>query len=129
MEKAERWTETLRCELVDDEVQDRAGQAARAWSEAEQNETELKGLAEEMRGGIKSLRARCGELLRAVRERAEYRLVACEEVPNLGGIDPHVDIVRVDTGEVIRKRPLTPEERQLRLLPEQPVSEPPRDRA
>lgn len=116
----EKWTETLRCELTEPEVRDRADQAARAFGEAAESEDELTAIATEMRGQIKRLRAQVAELLRSVRERSEYRPVECAEAMNAGGSEPaRVDIVRTDTGEIVRSRQLTPDERQLGFLPQE----------
>ncbi len=109
----EVWTETLRCDLSEAEVSDRAENAALAFGEAEEVEAEFKATAEEQRGQIKRLRARVGELLRAVREAAEYRSVDCVERRNEG--EAKVEVIRVDTGELVRSRPFTPDERQLAL--------------
>lgn len=115
--REEVWTETLRCDLSEAEVRDRADQAARAFGEAAESEDELTGIATEMRGQIKRLRAQVGELLRAVREAAEYRPVDCVERRNES--EAKVEVIRVDTGEIVRSRPFTPDERQLGLLPQE----------
>ena len=115
--REEVWTETLRCDLSEAEVRDRADQAARAFGEAAESEVELTAIGTEMRGQIKRLRAQVGELLRAVREAAEYRPVDCVERRNEG--EANVEVVRVDTGEIVRSRPFTQDERQLGLLPQE----------
>jgi hypothetical protein len=55
------------------------------------------------------------ELAEQLRLRSEVRAIECVETP---GSEPGwVDLIRTDTGECVRSRELTDEERQGRLLP------------
>ena len=111
----ERWTETLRCDLTDEEVRARADQAARTYKDAAERSEALQAHAKEERGAIATLNAEVGQLLRAVAERAEYRPVDVKSVRNeIGGV---METVRLDTGEIVRSRPFTPDEKQIGLFP------------
>lgn len=111
----ERWTENLRCDLTDEEVRERADRAARSYKDAAQRADELQAHAKEERGAIATLNAEVGQLLRAVAERADYRTVDVRHHRNeAGGL---METVREDTGEIVRSRPFTPDERQIGLFP------------
>lgn len=57
--------------------------------------------------------ARIGELKAQVTTKKEHRLVDCEESKDFKR--NMVEVVRIDTGEVVDSRPMTPDERQEEL--------------
>lgn len=121
MNDEERWTETLRVDLTDEEVRARADDAARSYKDAAERSEELQAHSKEERGAIAKLQAEVGQALREVAERAAYRPVDVRKVRN--DIGATMDTVRLDSGELVRSRPFTPDERQVGLFP-QAVEEP-----
>lgn len=117
----ERWTENLRCDLTDEEVRERADRAARSYKDAAERADELQAHSKEERGAIGKLNAEVGQLLRAVAERAEYRPTDVLLHRNEG--QSTMDTIRADTGELVRSRPFTPDERQIGLFPVQEPDE------
>ena len=112
--EGKRFSESLVCHLVPGEVADRADRAARLQADHDQL---AERIAAEQKSGKAQL-ARIAEeqhrLLEEVRTRQGYRPVECERKPDFeAGV---LRTVRLDTGEVVRQRPLTPEERQTQLF-------------
>lgn len=110
-----RHEEPLLCALDDDELRQRGADAARIVSQLDQLDEQRRLAASDFRDRMKELRSKLREISAAVRERQEERMVACETEPNYAaGL---MVTVRLDSGEVIRSRPLTSEERQGHLFP------------
>ncbi|RIL03121.1 MAG: hypothetical protein DCC71_15430 [Proteobacteria bacterium] len=107
--------ERLPCPLTDDEVRQRGELLAMTLAEIAEIEEEFALERQRIRGEIKRRRERARGLTGEVSTRTEIREVAC--VRRILPDDERVEIVRVDTGEVVRTRPLTPEERQEALFP------------
>lgn len=115
MQDGEKTTQYLRCKLTDDEVRAKADILVQTYGELEQVEQQKAAAAADFGAQIKTARERISELARAVRERAEYRNVEC--VLDFDFKAEAVLTIRADTGETVNKRPMLPEERQLRILP------------
>jgi hypothetical protein len=113
----EKFTESLRCELTEWEVADRAANMARSVFAREEAEIERELANKAAKEVIKALDARVSSLAREVRERAVYRLVDCVEQRN--EIESMIETIRLDTSEIVRARPMTAEEKQLGLFPKQ----------
>lgn len=110
-----RHEEQLLCALGEDELRQRGADAARLVSQIDQLDEQRRLAASDYRDRIKELRGKLRELSQAVRERQEERAVPCETEPNYAaGL---MVTVRLDTGEIIRSRPLTSSERQGHLFP------------
>ena len=106
-------TERLPCELTDDEVRAKGEQIAQLIGEIQDAEVAMKAQAEEAKDNIKGLKARTSALSSEVRTRREYRSVEVRESFDWG--NRRVEVIRLDTGEVIRTRETTEAERQLHL--------------
>lgn len=110
-----RKAEEIRCELSEAEIQERAHAMARAHEQIALLEEQKKASAADFREQIKEKRRELQHLVREVRERAVDREVLCETRADLGaGV---METYRLDTGDLVRSRPLTWEERQGRLFP------------
>ena len=97
--------------LLDEEVQARATEAAELMLEIDTDEEAEADRKREWKAGIEARKRKMRELSRAVRERAEHRLVEVEEVPSAGRST--MDIYRRDTGELVYSRPMTDSEHRL----------------
>ena len=112
--------EMLRCALTDEEVATRADRCARVVKERDEAETTRKNVNKAMKKAIDDLDLEIRALAYEVRDRAAYREVNCLDRENHEA--GTMETVRLDTGEVVRDRPLTAAERQLSILPpEEPV--------
>ena len=75
--------------------------------------TEKKEAASQFKANIENIENELQVLAAHVRNKYEYRDVECDVIPDFkSGV---VVTVRNDTGEVIDERPMTAEERQLKL--------------
>ena len=108
------WKELLSCNL-DDEERDRQGRAL-ASLEAEYREVEqaAKDTAKLSRERLKELREDMRTAADEARLGVGLRLVECREV--LIAERGLVSIVRTDTGEVVRARAVTDDDRQLSMV-------------
>lgn len=112
-------TERLVCNLTVPEKIDRAQKATELLGEYGQKEREAKAAAATRSAELKELRSSLDEAGRASREGWEYREVEVRERPSR--TERVVEVLRCDTEEVIRTRPMTKEEsdrwRQPSLIP------------
>lgn len=112
-------TERLVCNLTISEKIDRAQKATELLGEYGQKEREAKAAAATRSAELKELRSSLDEAGRASREGWEYREVEVRERPSR--TERVVEVLRCDTEEVIRTRPMTKEEsdrwRQPSLIP------------
>jgi hypothetical protein len=105
-------TETLPVPLTDEELRSKAAELAvliRQWENDEEAEKQRAKLArEELAEKWETVRR-----VRAIVEaKAEPRSVECEERPAQGRT---IMVVRLDTGEIVRSRPMTSDECQASL--------------
>ena len=101
--------------LTAEEVADRAAKLAQVVGEMERLREEKQEFNASFKERMEPLINQHSELARAVRYRQELRDVPVDEVADFA--TGQVSVVRQDTGEVVREtRPLTPEERQGRLM-------------
>lgn len=112
-ESSDVHTENLFCALQADEIAAYADQAAHEIEQADRLEAErvLRNKAE--REAIESIELGARDKLRRVRERREERVVQCKTVKNF--TMNAVQVIRLDTDEVVRERAMTPDERQAEL--------------
>jgi hypothetical protein len=105
--------ESLPCALSPEEVRQRGEAVARLLKERDDLDFETKQYAKQRREELGELELAIARLAIQIRERQEYRPVevACLRNPS----DATVVWVRKDTGEVVRQRPMTEEEKQERL--------------
>lgn len=108
------FSERLPCELMPSEVESKSAELAREVKRHGELELEKKTAVAEFSAQLKESDRRIGELAEEVRERREYREVMCAE--RVGFPANVVEIYRLDTGEVVRKRPLTEDERQTEMF-------------
>lgn len=111
--------EQLVCNLAPSERIDRAQKATELMGEYSQKEAKAKAEAAARSAELKGVRADMEESARASREGWEYRDVEVRERPSR--TERVVEVIRCDTEEVIRTRPMTKEEsdrwRQPSLIP------------
>ena len=106
-------TEMLPCVLTADEAASRAQELATLVRKIEEEESAAKAAAAAARDSLKEMDSDLRRLARVVREGREDRQVEVRASRNL--TTGTFEVVRLDTGVVIRTRPLTPEELQIPL--------------
>ena len=105
---------TLPVELTPDEVRAKGVELAARVDEMYAIDVERKEAAAAIRERRADVEAQVIELKGEVRSGREYREVECRLEPDFqAGV---MQIVRVDTGEFVRSRPLSPDERQPALF-------------
>jgi uncharacterized FlaG/YvyC family protein len=105
--------EYLKCQLTEKEKTELSAKIAKAISDRASAEAKLKEVSASIKAQIAQLDAEISEKALQINNGYEYRNVECrmDKDYRLGS----VTITRVDTGEVIRERPMTAEERQMEL--------------
>ncbi len=105
--------EYLKCLLTEKEKTELSAKIAKAISDRASAEAKLKEVGASIKAQIAQLDAEISEKALQINNGYEYRNVECrmDKDYRLGS----VTITRLDTGEVIRERPMTAEERQLEL--------------
>ena len=108
--------EYLKCHLTEKEKTELSAKIAKAISDRSSAEAKLKEVSASIKAQIAQLDAEISEKALQINNGYEYRNVECrmDKDYRLGT----VTITRLDTGEVIRERPMTAEERQMELLGE-----------
>lgn len=108
-----RLERTLPCKLDAEQSHKAAQAAAGKLLERERLEAELKSVTAELRAKIRDTQKEFLRLVVASAQAVEERPVECEQKTNykLGT----VEVVRLDTGEIVEARELKPEEKQLEL--------------
>jgi hypothetical protein len=103
-------TQWLPVKLTDDEVAERADALARTLRELATADMNHKLAASKHRKQVKTLRDEIAELGREVESRKTERDVEVDDVPDYDcGV---MERIRLDTGELVASRVMTPEERQ-----------------
>jgi uncharacterized FlaG/YvyC family protein len=105
--------EYLKCQLTEKEKTNLSSEIAKAISDRASAEAKLKEVSASIKAQIAQLDAEISEKALQINNGYEYRNVECrmDKDYRLGT----VTITRLDTGEVIRERPMTGEERQMEL--------------
>ena len=105
--------EYLKCQLTEKEKTELSAKIAKAISDRAGAEAKLKEVNTSIKAQIAKLEAEISEKALQINNGYEYRNVECrmEKDYRLGT----VTLTRLDTGEVIRERPMTAEERQMEL--------------
>ncbi len=105
--------EYLKCLLTEKEKTELSAKIAKAISDRACAEAKLKEVSASIKAQIAQLDAEISEKALQINNGYEYRNVECrmDKDYRLGS----VTITRLDTGEVIRERPMTAEERQMEL--------------
>lgn len=112
--KPKQFKELLTVKLREDEIKKYSLQLAKTCGEKKAKEEEKAKMAERINSELKLMRQSIDELSGKVETGEEDRLVECEERPmyDLGVIW----VVRLDTFEKIRERPMTGDDRQARMF-------------
>lgn len=103
----------LRCPLTDEEHRAKGQELARLLVEQSSLKAEHKGRVALMKAEAEEVQGRVHDCREDVRLQSEVRSVEVEHVADFGrGV---VECFRLDTGDLVSSRPLTPDERQLEL--------------
>lgn len=104
------FVEKLPCDLTRDEKLLKAEEMAEHLKVRAEVEVEAKSSADDYKTQLKRLDRLVGDRAEEVRTGVEYRQIECVE---RGSYRMNkVDVIRCDTGEVVRSRPMTVSERQ-----------------
>ena len=121
MAEPKPFSESLMCSLSEPELAERADRAARLQYEADKITGEAKLTAKAAKERVEKIEAERRLLLSEVRTKQGYKPVECvSQADYVRGV---LETIRTDTGEVLRSRKLTPEERQKKLFPGGDVAE------
>lgn len=101
--------ETLPCELTEYEVAERAKTLAELHAKQDKLEVEKKAVVDDFKGKLDHVERDMKILARQVRDRSEHRDVEVDE--RLDDIRFVIETFRLDTGEIIRSRPMTQDEK------------------
>lgn len=107
-------TKNLRCILSADEVAERADRMSHLLAEHDQKDAAQKAQAKHAKSQIEEIAAKIRHLGDEVRDKATYREVEIERTFDYE--DKEVTERRLDTKDVIDRRPMTPEELQMGLF-------------
>jgi hypothetical protein len=113
MPTTESWFEELPCHLSAHEKLLKSESLAERLKDVHVAEAEKKDAMEEFKLRLGGLEKQIDKLALEVRTGREYREVECFESASYS--DNKVDIVRKDTGEVVRSRAMHPNERQEKM--------------
>lgn len=108
--------EYLKCEFTEKEILEFGGELARKHSEINELEDQKKRIVSDLKAKSEAADAEASILARKIQNKNEYRDVECQEVYNY--VEKTVTIVRVDTGEIVKTRPMNENEKQELLFPE-----------
>lgn len=122
---AERTVEILPCKLTPNELLLKGKELAETFKKVDSLEAEKKADASAFKDKIESYEAKGRELAREVSTGQEYRPIECFEEARYS--TNMVDLVRSDSHEVVRSRPMDPSEKQPGLNFDRP-DEPEEDR-
>lgn len=112
----------LACELSEYEIQLRAQELGTAVIERDDIDDQRRTAMKIWKDRLEAVEHRIRRLSKVVREKQEYRMVACAvrfHTPEIGV----KQLVRTDTGEIVREEPMTDQERQNNLFGEAPEQE------
>lgn len=112
----------LRCDLGHSELLQRGQELAEAQREAARVENEKRDAMKDFKEQLEEIYGRMRETGEAIREKSEFRLIACEVLFHTPAIGSK-RTVRLDTGELLRDEPMTLDEQQLNLYASSESSE------
>ena len=108
-------TATLPCRLSNDEVRERGEKVAELHRQRDALEIKRKETVDLIKAQVNEIDGQIVALCTEIIGKAEWRSV---EVKREKDFKRNVEeLIRVDTGEVVQTRALTPEERQVEMLP------------
>ena len=108
--KVFKHTRTLKCNLTDAELLEKAAALTRTIDEQISLENEKKAIVASFKAKIDQATAAVADLNNIVRNKCDYRAVDCEETRDAA--KGTVVVVRLDTSELIVERKMTQDERQ-----------------
>jgi len=108
--------EHLKCVLTEEEIKEAGASLARKYSEITDLEEQKKSVVSDFKAQIDSATAMASVLARRIQNGYEYRNVDCEEQYDFN--EKEIRVVRLDTGEIFKSRPMTPDELQTNFLQE-----------
>ncbi len=103
----------LRCDLTSQEVADRADELGSALHRRAETEKAKADASASYAADLKAATSTINRLGEEVRTRSTQRPVECHAVPDFA--EGVMETIRLDSGEVIARRPLEPDERQPEL--------------
>lgn len=112
--REEFFESNLRVTLTREEIEDRADRAANIIEERDGLEEEMKAYQKAKKADIEKLDAEHRQLSNEVRTKATYRDVECKRTFDYN--EGKVFEVRLDTGEILKKRLMTERELQMGLF-------------
>ncbi len=104
------FVEKLGCELTREEQLAKGSEMALLLKQLDEREAEAKSVADNFKRDLKKLERTIGDRAEEVRTGVEHRLVECTERGRFR--EGLVDVIRTDTGEIVRTRPMTESEKQ-----------------
>lgn len=107
-------TETLPVKLTDSQILERGQQLARVHLQLADEEVEKEAINDLHKERVGALEAEASVLARAIRAGQEDREVQVEEQEDLEARE--VRTVRLDTGEIVHRQAMTPQDLQRPLL-------------
>lgn len=111
----ERTMIELVCQLTQEEIAERAYDAGQVDQQIMAKEMAFDSIKKTQKAEIEELMGQRRTLLREIRNRQTERDVECE-VHRIFHPEFVVRVIRLDTGEVVRERPMSMEERQGQLV-------------
>lgn len=108
------FSEKLPCELDDREVKLKADELARELKNYGEIEKAKAAASSAYATKLKASRALVDTLATMVRTGVEFREIGCTERKSVAAST--VEVIRMDTGEVVRARPMEPHEKQAELF-------------
>lgn len=109
--------EHLKCILTEKEIKESGANLARFHSEISDLENQKKSVVSDFKSKIEKATAEADIEARKIQNGYEYRSVECEVQKIFD--EKVVQVVRTDTGEIIKQRAMTPDELQEKMFPEE----------
>ncbi len=113
-ENRNKTKEYLKCILTEPEIKESGAQLARTYSEITDLEDQKKSLVSDFKAKIDGATASASILARKIQNGYEFRNIECEEWWDYEC--KVLEVMRLDTGEVIKSRPMTTDELQKKLF-------------
>ena len=113
METCKRY---LKYQFSEEEKKNMGDDLAQKFASKHETEDKLKAVSTQIKSEINALDAIMGGLAEKIRSGYEMRDVECEIERDFK--NARITITRLDTGEIVESRAMTPEERQKKLFEE-----------
>jgi hypothetical protein len=125
--KTRKFSEELPCKLSRDEYEIRAELLAKQLKAITAKEEQAKLQAKKFKDELTSLELEKNKLIEALETHNELRMIECEEVADFD--TNRIVVRRLDTGDIVRQRPMDGDERSRLAQGELPVEETPKNGA